>query len=254
VLLAACSSSSNTRPAPPALNEIPEEHKSAVSKEKTTSLVYTEYGETYKYTLGGKTGEYNYSNLPNGRSNLRIELSYQNTQGKAKELSGTQLVYQQPYSVITGTTWTAGSGDLENRDLHTFQSDQILGLATSAAEYGSLKIQNAVFDYTGVAFDGGNEQGTLNYKMDFGDRIGSGSITGFSRTGLITLQSATLENYAGDWSVDGYADIEKDSKEDFARYSLSFYGPKAEEVAGEVYETTPGGLLGESFIIFAGKR
>jgi len=102
-----------------------------------------------------------FSNLPNGRSDLSISESYEGPDGKGTS-SGTMLVYQQPYSLVTGITWTALSGALEE-DTSTgiFHADQVLGFSTPASALTDLIAQEATFNYKGAAFDG-KDQGWLS--------------------------------------------------------------------------------------------
>jgi len=266
--LAACgggSGGNTVRPDPPppeptpdpspapgsSLSEVPEQYRDIVSSAKTVSLVDNDDGDIYQFTLDGKTGEYNFSDLPNGVTTLPISMSYQTERGNSAVASGTLLVYQQPYSVVIGETWTQDSGDeFEPDELNIFEAGAILGFSTPATALSALTAQNAIFDYKGSAFDG-REEATLNYSMNFGQRRGSGSIAGFARTGLITLAPSTLRN---DGMIRGEAIIENARTEPLIRYELSFFGPNAEELVGEVYDPTEEGLLGESEIIFAGQR
>jgi len=241
-------------PAPgSSLSEVPAEYRDIVSGEKTISLVVDEDGDIYRFTLDGETEEYNYSTrLPNGTTNLPISVSYQTDQGAPATASGTVLVYQQPYSVVTGVTWVQDSGDaLENDELGIFYADSALGFRTPASAFADLIAQNAIFDYKGVAFDG-QEEATLNYTVLFGTRMGHGTIAGFTRTGLITLWPQQIDN---DWIIRGEAHMDKaPDSEPFINYELAFFGPNAEEIVGEVYDPTGEGFLGDSEIIFGGKR
>jgi len=241
-------------PAPgSSLSEVPEEYREIVSSEKTIPLVINDDGETFSLTIDGKTEEYNFSDLPNGTTaDLPVILSYQTVQGAPATASGTLLVYQQPYSVVTGVTWAQDSGDeFENDELGIFYSAEILGFRTPASTFADLIAQNAIFDYKGVAFDG-QEEATFNYRVLFGTREGHGSIAGFTRTGLITLWPQQIDN---DWIIRGKAHMEKAFRgEPYINYELAFFGPNAEEIAGDVYDPTGEGLLGDSEIIFAGKR
>jgi len=259
VLLAACSSSSGGGNAiRPSVDQLPEQERKIVIEEKTIDLLEENANSDYsrQTTLDGKTDTYNFSDLANGRTDLRISRSYKDGQ-ETTNYSGTLLVYQQPYSVVTGVTWTTGSGSrVEDDYLNVFYGDITVGLATPTSAVTELRTQNAIFDYTGVAFDGGNEQGILNYTVNFGTQEGQGSITGFSHTGRIDLQAEQLrQDIDESWFINGDAYIEKaPSDKQQARYLLSFFGPNAEEVAGEVYELMDGGFLGYSGIIFAGER
>jgi len=240
-------------PAPgSSLSEVPEEYRDIVSSEKTVTLVVNEDGNIYRFNIDGETEEYNYSSLPNGSTTLPVSVSYQTGQGVDATASGTLLVYQQPYSLITGVTWAQDSGDeLEADELGVFYADLALGFATPASAFTNLIAQNAIFDYKGVAFDG-QEEATLNYTMDFGQRMGVGTITGFTRTGLINLWPAQLRS---DWYILGEARLEKaPAREPDVAYEVYFFGPNAEELVGGVYDPTMDGLLSDSDIIFAGKR
>jgi len=258
-------------PSPPtpdsSLNEVPAQYRDIVNNAKTIPLSVLD-DNRHQVTLGGKTGEYNFSDLPNGVTTLPISMSYQTERGDSSLASGTTVVYQQPYSVVTGTIWTQDSGDYvkDGYGLNVFHVGYIGGIVGFSTPYAALVAQNAIFDYKGRAFYGG-EEATLNYTMDFGQREGHGSIAGFASTGLITLFPSTLLN---DRSVrgEGKALIEKapNTNERFVDYELSFYGPNAEELAGVVYDPSyderdpdrdPEGKyfhLEGSEIIFAGKR
>jgi len=261
-LLAACSSSggggNGVRLGTSSLSSVPQQYRDTVSKAKTVSLV----GPGSSLTLGGKTGEYNFSELPNGHTDLSMSMSYQTVQGNAATATGTMLVYQQPYSVVIGETWTKDSGDMfDKSDIDTFHSGEILGFTTPAAAITALTNQNAIFDYKGVAFDG-QEQGTLDYTMNFGTRKGLGSITGFTRTGSIDLLTSNLfvngskiNGTQVDILIGGSARFQKSSASDpDAKYTLSFFGPNAEELAGQLEGSSGQSFLGKNKIIFAGKR
>jgi len=268
-LLAACGggSSSNTRAdAPPptsgpaqnsSLSSVPQEFREAVSAAKTITTEIEE-GEL---TIGGKKEQYNYSDLPNGLTEMAINLSYKTEKGANATASGTELVYQQPYSVIVGDVWDKDSGDeFEPDELGILLADDALGLRTSPLAINTLVGQKAVFNYQGIALDG-HEQGTLKYTMDFGALKGSGSITGFSRTGAIELLASNIfiNGLKGTIQKDGYvagpARIEKaPAGANTAMYELEFFGPNADEIAGEVHDIRDGNALGGAEIIFAGKR
>jgi len=265
-LLAACSSSGGSSSSgggntsipsgPSSLSSVPAQYRNDVSKEKTFDLVHDDgHGFSAQTILAGKTDSYNLSDLPNGVSRLPISETYGDSQGTTT-YSGTMLVYQQPYSVVMGTTYTQGSGaEYYIENLNLFESGGALGLATSADARQKLITENAIFEYKGVAFDG-KEEATLNYTMSFGTREGYGSINGFASTGSIRLWVGHMTN---DGFVRGDVRLDKDPNSS-VKYELSFFGPNAEEVAGEVYDEgarTPQGqgpgLLGYNEIIFAGK-
>jgi len=221
-LLAACSSSGGSSGGGGG--------SSTVVPEKTIDI-NSDLGLT---TLNGKTGDYDFSTLSNGKTELPA------TKGT---LSGTLLVYQQPYSVITGEIWNHNSGTPGE----VISASHSFGSATPWSAHQKRIGEDAWFTYKGVAYHG-KEQGTLNYDMFFGKRQGGGSITGFSRTGTIDLLLAQLEN---DGVIRGWANLDKERGSGTGKYELSFFGPDADEIAGKVYDTG-NGILGNNEIIFAG--
>jgi len=206
-------------------------------------------------TLGGKTGEYDFSALPvpDDLIHLPMSMSYTTAQGTTATAYGSMAVYQQPYSVVMAEIWAQDSGDRFTNVIHLFSEGHVLGLATPLQARDKLREQNAIFDYTGVAYDG-RTVGTLNYRMDFAQRQGSGSINGFSYLGHIDLWSATM---TPDGFMRARATLEGEPGNNGVVYELSFFGPNAEEIAGKLRDTGnwQGGprYLGDRVVIFAGK-
>ena len=93
--------------------------------------------------------------------------------------------------------------------------------------------------YTGKAFSLENN-GDLTYNVNFSERKGSGTITGFQKYGTITLEEAPLKVRQLSKQVGiqyGRATPEKNATTSITHetYNLDFYGPKAEEIGGSVY-------------------
>ncbi|MBS6008496.1 MAG: hypothetical protein KH943_01640 [Haemophilus parahaemolyticus] len=93
--------------------------------------------------------------------------------------------------------------------------------------------------YTGKAFNLENN-GDLTYNVNFSERKGSGTITGFQKYGTITLEEAPLKVRQLSKQVGiqyGRATPEKNATTSITHetYNLDFYGPKAEEIGGSVY-------------------
>ena len=95
------------------------------------------------------------------------------------------------------------------------------------------------YQYEGVAFSQ-DERGKLAYSVNFDDRTGSGSITGITEAGNITLDkgSITARSFT---NVDnttitgsGIASTASSEKLGSGTYQLGFFGPNAEEIAGAV--------------------
>ena len=93
--------------------------------------------------------------------------------------------------------------------------------------------------YTGKAFSLENN-GDLTYNVNFSERKGSGTITGFQKYGTITLEEAPLKVRQLSKQVgiqNGNITLEKDASignYNHPGYQLDFYGPKAEEIGGTV--------------------
>ncbi len=154
------------------------------------------------------------------------------------------VVYNQPYSVVLGNY----SGDIRynNQTGAIFNDDRdtsitIKGLKTAAAAIPTLGSAT----YTGKAFNGTYKtetnidysgsfpsittskkikEGTLNYKVNFNERNGSGSITGLGDT--VNLNQGSISDTG----------IISSAQQGFKNgsYLLDFYGKKAEEIAGKV--------------------
>jgi|GEM_PF-700066 len=265
-----------TTPPPPStsLDSVPEAYRESTSAAKIWHAPYPfdefqaeKHEEEYEgvdrmMTIDGQAEKYktyNLSALPNGISELAITtVSYERVYNSAvRTASGTLLVYQQPYSLVTGITWTSDTGNkLKEDELNIFIPTAIsrgmLGFITPDSAFTSLIDAGSVFNYSGIALDGEN-QGTLHYTMDFGQQKGSGSITGFTRTGLISLESASLNemNY-----IYGDVSTEKNvlTTGSTLQYYVSFFGPNAEEITGYLFVNTGDHKEYGPGIIFGGTR
>ena len=104
--------------------------------------------------------------------------------------------------------------------------------------------------YRGYAMDR-YDRGNLTYNVDFGNRTGSGHISGLSRHGYISLHPATYRmqydslNNKTDYNNRGSATAANGST---FTYTSSFYGAQAEELAGTAINNS-----GDA-IIFHGTR
>lgn len=116
---------------------------------------------------------------------------------------------------------------------------------------------NGQAQYRGFASDG-RARGELTYNIDFGKREGSGTISGLSHFGEITLHKAFLEKSQAPGSTIQSTIIRNgavsSTKNDFdagflTEYRLTLYGPKAKELGGNIDSSSY-----ESAIIFNGER
>lgn len=142
-------------------------------------------------------------------------------------------VYNQTYSV------TLGEYSKETRDEYnptSYERFTIENKGLQTKEDGLPTEGRAT--YTGKAFNLENN-GNLTYNVNFSERKGSGTITGFQKYGTITLEEAPLQVKPRSKQVgikDGRATPEKNATTSIHEtYNLDFYGPKAEEIGGSVY-------------------
>lgn len=143
-------------------------------------------------------------------------------------------VYNQTYSVTLGeySKYTSDEYNPTSDERFTIKNK---GLQTK--EDGLPTEGRAT--YTGKAFNLENN-GDLTYNVNFSERKGSGSITGFQKYGTITLEEAPLQVKPRSKQVgikNGRATPEKNVTTSITHetYNLDFYGPKAEEIGGSVY-------------------
>lgn len=257
-LLAGCGSSggggNNIRPDPSvvdsSLTSVPAEYRDAVKAAKTFNpmavleqdLMDEEGMVVKQITVNGQAlqnGQYSFSDLKNGLSNLAITVDYglpadNQSLEKAK---GNLFIYQQPYSVVIGSVFTEDSGAFADPDsFGTHYVDDVQGLKTASAAIDTLNAEGAVFTYTGNAFNG-QGQGDLVYQVNFATREGSGTITGLAETGTIDLLPASIANLNNDlvkgMGIAGKAQFATAPGADI-NYELGFFGPKAEEIAGRI--------------------
>nr|WP_314228680.1 factor H binding protein domain-containing protein [uncultured Kingella sp.] len=180
---------------------------------------------------------------------------------KKQTVKGILTVYQRPYSVVhslmlpnyekyegsvgkfdTGceTDATAASCRLDDSITKTF------GYLTKRYVIDNFAKNNQKFSYSGEAFTVAPvpERGVFKYQINFGldDRLipqatSSGSITGFNSVGDITLGSSGPV-YAN--VIEGTATESKNGS--VGRFTLNFFGPNAEEVAGKGKINGTGGV------------
>lgn len=280
IFLTGCGSSGgggrNLQPDQPAiessLSSVPAEYRDAVKAAKTFNPLAVQAEDLMddqgmvlkQVVVNGEAlksdNQYDFSKLKNGLNNLAINVTYglpsdNQSQETAK---GNLFIYQQPYSVVTGSVMTQDSGPLTDpADLGTHFVDDIKGLKTASSAIDTLSSDNAVFTYEGTAFNG-QDQGTLSYSVDFGAREGSGTITGLTQTGTIDLQTASIANVNTEMvkgmGIAGKAQFANDPGKDID-YALGFFGPKAEEIAGRIsYANDADNDKGFSEIGFGGTK
>lgn len=281
LILAGCGSSggggSNIRPDTPdtpavesSLNDVPAEYRDAVKAAKTFNPMaelgkdlMDEQGMVLKQiTVNGQVlqdGNYSFSDLKNGLSDLAISVSYGlPSDSQNQTAKGNLFLYQQPYSVVIGSVFTEDSGVFIDSDgFGVHYVDDVQGLKTASAAIDTLTADNAVFTYSGTAFNG-KGQGDLSYTVDFAARSGSGAVTGLAETGKIDLLPANIANLNNEivkgMGIAGKAQFENAPGADI-NYELGFFGPKAEEIAGRLsFANDADNVNGMSEVGFGAKR
>jgi len=254
LILAGCSSSGG----------VPEEYRTAVMKAKTikdpldeleSEFIDNALGiEAKLVRIDGQVvpnGPYRFSDLEDGLNTLPIEVEYGPEPGsnnqKSGTISGTLFIYEQPYSMVLSSLYTQDTGNLMGADdFNVHYVEEVMGLETKRSAIDTLSTAGTVATYTGGAFNGKQQQlGNLTYEVNFGTRVGSGTITGLTESGTVKLlPSDIIGNEIG-----GEAEVQQLPNTKFY-YELEFFGPKAEEIAGSVWTTgAPASEIG-----FAGAR
>ena len=225
-------------------------------------------GKTYRYR-DKKTSidddTINMAELGMGFSTRQVEYSVTPTvdytsvnldPSNKKTTEGILTVYQRPYSVVHSLVLpshnglkfgvflgSAGCNDV-NRMTCRYEvgsgsgSIGTFGHRTEDSVIDKFAETNQKFNYSGDAFTlaAVPERGVFKYQINFSNTYGfipsakgSGSITGFNSVGDITLgNDSDLRNL--DKHIEGAATDSKNGK--IGNFTLHFFGPNAEEVAG----------------------
>lgn len=135
-------------------------------------------------------------------------LEQTSTKGKA--------IYNQPYSIIIADT---ESGTRNSSHFSELSNVLIAGLKTKLEAIPTKGTAN----YSGKAFDAENN-GTLDYNVNFENKTGSGTITGLGNN--ITLERGSISGTGiSSTANQGYKS---------GSYFLDFFGKNAEEIAGQI--------------------
>lgn len=163
--------------------------------------------------------------------------------------------YRQDYSVVAGYQNTGGSSNIPDIDMNKkddMDITSVKGQATTASQLPNVGIYN----YSGGAFTQNETGGKLSYDVNFATRMGKGEITGINESGKITLHEGLIKSDThtnedlDDSTISGMgiSSTATSEKRGRGKYTLGFFGPNAEEIAG-VVEQNGDGLVG-----FGGKR
>ena len=165
-----------------------------------------------------------------------------------RSLEDGQLeMYKRSYSAIVGAhvgNRYAPDGTATRAD--EFQIRSIQGTLTQENQLPTTGIVR----YQGHAFAGSDERnGRLDYSINYGDRKGSGHITGLPDFGNITLRTGNLDRHSS--NITGVAESQRRGN---GNYHLNIFGPNANEIAGKAQNfTTPSHSVNRE-VGFSGSR
>ena len=227
--------------------------------------------------MGYSTREVTYSVTPAPAAMGTTDLD----PSKKDTAKGVLTVYQRPYSVVFaellplyGMDTSAHpfsfsdecKGSITNTGCYRSSLVSVLGYQTPYETLKGFAEGNQKFTYNGEAFTATEvpERGLFNYQValaldkdGFFDVKGSGSITGLNSFGTITLGEGvfrmkeritpTDKEWDGSYTgvMNGNATASKGGR--IGAYALGFFGPNAEEIAGQ-------GSFGTDLFGFSGTR
>lgn len=216
--------------------------KAEVDNQLKDAYGYAGFNSTnnYQVTVGGKTytsGNIDLKTLGNGIQRINAtETASANVGGTTYTATRHSVVhlYQQPYSVVAGLE--VKGGQISNGDrigASDLDIDTVKGYATETLPSAGT------YNYAGKAFSQ-KSSGQFNYAVNFDTRKGSGSITGITEAGKITLNEGTISNLShtnpDNTTISGFGIQSTATSANLGNgeYKLGFFGPNAEEVAGTV--------------------
>ncbi|WP_025236980.1 factor H binding protein domain-containing protein [Mannheimia sp. USDA-ARS-USMARC-1261] len=197
--------------------ELALKNKTALIKEivQKAAEITNEQGREYSWV--NYTG---LSSLPQGLSkHAFISMSAENLDGI---FVGNHYIYLTPSVTVVGYDISAFWNE-DTTEQRRFRVNRIEGVRTT-----NLPTSGEV-TYVGKAFNSDNV-GTLNYKVNFTEKTGGGSLSQFNNTAIPTIQ---LEK--GN-IVDGMIKANASASGGISgKYELGFYGENAQAIAGETY-------------------
>ncbi|VEJ22273.1 factor H binding protein domain-containing protein [Neisseria animaloris] len=143
---------------------------------------------------------------------------------------GTARIYKNKYSVVLAAHVEK---EIQN-NIRNVDKSKVLAVQGEATELAKLPTQGN-FLYEGQAFTGKNDTGRLIYNVNFDRREGSGTILNLGKYDKISLGTGSIKEFkpngtfGGKVGIEGRASYGKSS----GSYKLGFFGPKAEEIAGQ---------------------
>lgn len=165
----------------------------------------------------GYTGKFTETVVP-----LRDKNGFETGETK---LENYKDIYNQEYSLISGNYNHASYTNYEHKEYRI----NISGLETLEKNLpleGTATYEGGAFAY--------ERQGKLNYTVNFGTKEGQGTITEMPDIGTLTLEKSSIgKRYDRTMGIAGNVVAENWKNAGVTgSYLLDFYGPKAEEIAG----------------------
>lgn len=165
--------------------------------------------------------------------------------------------YNQNYSTVVGFDTTGIETEMIGYDTDKSEKKPYSDKLMDSYAVTGVSIEQAAlpatgsYTYTGKAFTATDNDGVLNYTINFDKKSGSGSITGIDKTGEITLKEGRIGTYTHGTktSTAGIGETQATTANGTAgTYTLGIFGANAEEVAGTV------NFKGLEHVGFGGKR
>ncbi|WP_038316926.1 factor H binding protein domain-containing protein [Kingella kingae] len=165
--------------------------------------------------------------------------------------------YNQNYSTVVGFDTTGIKTEMIGYDTDKSEKKPYSDKLMDSYAVTGVSIEQAAlpatgsYTYTGKAFTATDNDGVLNYTINFDKKSGSGSITGIDKTGEITLKEGRIGTYTHGTktSTAGIGETQATTANGTAgTYTLGIFGANAEEVAGTV------NFKGLEHVGFGGKR
>ncbi|WP_107928470.1 factor H binding protein domain-containing protein [Neisseria animaloris] len=147
------------------------------------------------------------------------------------EEKGTARIYKNKYSVVLAAHVEK---EIQNNISKDADKSKVLAIQGEATELAKLPTRGS-FLYAGQAFTGKNDTGRLIYNVDFDRMEGSGTISGLGGYNSISLEKGKIKGFNPNGTFGGKAGIEGKASygKSSGSYKLGFFGPKAEEIAGQ---------------------
>ncbi|OOF45976.1 hypothetical protein BKK51_04435 [Rodentibacter trehalosifermentans] len=201
-----------------------------------------EFNELIKEVVGNQQGDGStiggYANtqiddLPNGLNSAPYVVIYAED-GQGTVSGGYATIYKQNYSVVYGRDMRFFSDSLNAPNNFRIEERGFSGEKTTALpSEGNATYKGKAFTSNPAAII---HSGDLTYNVDFANRTGSGKLSGFSGIGDINLDEGRIGK-TNHGAGPNYGVASSASMADGTRgeYDLVFYGPDAEEIAGNAY-------------------